>query len=817
MLLDYALQLAGRGWRVFPCHSTISGSCSCGKPCGKLAGKHPRIRKWQEAATTDAEQIVKWWTRWPDANIAIATGAELVVIDMDGQIEIAKMVALAAPHGGLPDTLTAATARGFHLYFAGDWNTTKKVPTQPGEKAEDGLLVRGRGGYVIAPPSWHASGVRYTWAKDVPLAPLPDWMKQWLQDAENKGVTNKSAPLMLPENLPDYLRKNNTEQGVIGKRASAALSRAQQTPEEIRRLVSALGAIPASCGRDEWLQVGFALHSLQWERPDGSDLGFEIWDTWSASAPDKYSPHDCETVWRSFGKQDRGGITLGTLFHLAEQRGWVGNAPRAAYPEQEVMPHHTSPPGQHNALSHSLTEPAGGAPYKNGHAALDLLPDAFTHPVDDSPLIELNRKYSAIGDVGGKCLVLGWVPSKFDETIHIPSFQSFKAFQERYANRYVVINKKKGNGWEEDSAQLGSYWLKWKARQSFDGIDLVPNGAGLLPGNVLNLWRGFAVEPKPGDWERMKAHIAEIIAEGDATQMEYIMKWSAWAVQHPGEQAEVAMVFRGDKGAGKGTFAHALRRLFGQHGLSIANSKHLVGAFNAHLRNCLLLYADEAFWAGDKQGESTLKTLITEPVVMIEQKGVDAMQWRNRIHLIMTANAEWVVPASHDERRYAIFNVSNRRMKDEKYFASLHADMANGGLSAMLHDLLHLDLGDWHPRRIPNTKALREQKARSMSLLDSWWESILQEGCVPAAGKDALDTAPAQYLMNHVRDFAPRLRDLTPTALGRFLADRGCIKLHKTSGNAWRFPTLPEARSKWESHYQGWDWDHGIEGWRLRS
>jgi hypothetical protein len=819
LLIDHALQYAGRGWRVFPVHTTANGRCSCGHDCGKNAGKHPRIKAWQNAATSNTAQILKWWTKWPDANIGIATGAGLVITDLDGSVEIAKMVALARPHGGLPETLVAQTARGLHIYLGGDWPTTKKVATRPDEKTADGLLVRGSGGYVVAPPSLHASGVRYSWAKELPIAPMPDWFKAWLQAAENPSVTSSFSSTLL-RNKPAYLgEKTKSNQTSITKRASAGLIEVPQTPYEMKRLTSALAAIPASCARDPWLHVGFALHSLRWERSDGSDVGFDLWNDWSATCPEKYSFHDVETVWRSFGKEGRSGVTLGTLYHLAEQHGWQGLLPRAA-DEQEVMPFapRGNPHPPIETQPQSVFSLPAGAPHVNGHASAEaVLPEALTKPTNESPLIDLNNKYAAIGDIGGKCLVLGWVPSKVDDTVHVPSFQSFRSFAERYANRYIMVQKKKGDGFEEEPTQVGAYWLKWKHRRSFDGIDLIPGQPPHLPGNMLNLWQGFAVPPAAGRWDRMKEHIAEILAEANADCLDYIMRWSAWAVQNPGERAEVAMVFRGDKGAGKGTFAHALRRMFGQHGLHISNAKHLVGSFNAHLRNCLLLYADEAFWAGDKQGESVLKALITEPVQMIEQKGVDAQQWKNRVHLIMTANAEWVVPASHDERRYAVFNVSNKRLKDEKYFSALHKEMRDGGLAAMLHDLMHVDLGDWHPRRIPNTGALREQKARSMSLQESWWESLLQEGIIPAASKDTPDIAMAQYLMNHAREFAPRLKDLTPAALGRFLAEHGCIKLHKANGNAWRFPALSEARGAWERRYQGWDWEQAINKWLMRS
>jgi hypothetical protein len=61
-------------------------------------------------------------------------------------------------------------------------------------------------------------------------------------------------------------------------------------------------------------------------------------------------------------------------------------------------------------------------------------------------------------------------------------------------------------------------------------------------------------------------------------------------------------------------------RLFGQHGLRIQSREHLTGRFNPHLRDCCLLFADEAYWPGDKTAEGILKGLITEPDIPIEAK-----------------------------------------------------------------------------------------------------------------------------------------------------------------------------------------------------
>lgn len=801
-LLDLALQYAGRGWCVFPCHTTISGACSCGKDCGKDAGKHPRIKAWQQHATADTAQIIKWWKRWPNANIGVATGSGLVVIDIDGQENLATLARLKAEHGPLPETLVARTGRGLHLYFKGDLVGSKMV-----EK----LLVRGEGGYVLAPGSLHASGTRYQWVKDVPLAAIPAWFIDWLNSA---GGT-KPQTLNLGAK-PAYLQRL---EGNTSTKAANAL-RTAHNPLEENRIRSALAAVPASCQRDPWLHIGMALHDLEWERPDGTNIGFEIWDQWSATCPEKYSLHDVETRWRSFGKPGRAGITLGTLYHIAREHGWEQPAPRAYEPEREVMRHQRglSTERPDRTLPHSLSAAAaGGAPASgtNGHHALPDLFPAMAEPVNKSPLIDLNSKYSVIGDMGGKCMVLGWVQSKVDASVHVPSFQTFRSFTERFANKYVVVRKPKGDDWVEEPAQLGTTWLKWPQRKTFDGIDLEPGGHHLLPENVLNLWQGFAIEPRKGSWPLMRRHIAEVLARNNLEALDYIMRWAAWKVQHPGERAEVALVFKGKKGAGKGTFANAMRKIFGQHGLQIWNSKHLVGSFNGHLRNCLLLYADEAFWAGDKQGESVLKGMLTEPSLMIEQKGVDATPWKNRIGMIMTANADWVVPASHDERRYAVFDVSADRAQSDAYFKPLYQELNNGGLAAMLYDLQHVELGDWHPRRIPQTEALQQQKLRSLQPLYEWFEGLLSDGLLIGAQKGTL-IVPAGLLLSMAKESVPRLRDTSSTALGRFLGEVGCSKVHGLGGNAWQFQDLAKHRALWTQRFGNWHWSYSGADWIVR-
>ena len=69
---------------------------------------------------------------------------------------------------------------------------------------------------------------------------------------------------------------------------------------------------------------------------------------------------------------------------------------------------------------------------------------------------------------------------------------------------------------------------------------------------------------------------------------------------------------RGRQGTGKGIFCTQFGRLFGQHFVHVERSSHLTGHFNSHLKDKLIVYADEAFWAGDKKAEGVLKAMITE-------------------------------------------------------------------------------------------------------------------------------------------------------------------------------------------------------------
>jgi hypothetical protein len=169
-------------------------------------------------------------------------------------------------------------------------------------------------------------------------------------------------------------------------------------------------------------------------------------------------------------------------------------------------------------------------------------------------------------------------------------------------------------------------------------------------------------------------------------------------------------------------------RLFPQHYIAISQREHLVGRFNAHFMQCLLVFVDEAMWAGDKQGEGTLKHLVTDTELMVEQKYKDGFMVRNISRLIIAGNERWNVPAGLRARRWCVLDVANTHMQDRGYFRAIAHEMMNGGDAALMHLLLTFDLNSVDVFTVPKTAALLEQKEETMHAHERWWMECLQEG-----------------------------------------------------------------------------------------
>jgi hypothetical protein len=199
----YALRYARIGWEVLPVHGVRDGTCTCGEDCGHPA-KHPvgvLVPNGFRDATTD-EKVIATWFSTRDYNVGIATGAisGLVVLDVDPRHGgDASLRELFERSDNLPNTVRARTGGGGqHVFFV---HPGRRVTSRAG--ICPGLDVRGDGGFVVAPPSLHASGARYVWEAghgpdETALAAAPDWLLA-LVDEGGRRQDHPAAGEPIPE------------------------------------------------------------------------------------------------------------------------------------------------------------------------------------------------------------------------------------------------------------------------------------------------------------------------------------------------------------------------------------------------------------------------------------------------------------------------------------------------------------------------------------------------------------------------------------------------------------------------------------------
>lgn len=387
----------------------------------------------------------------------------------------------------------------------------------------------------------------------------------------------------------------------------------------------------------------------------------------------------------------------------------------------------------------------------------------------DPVLRKLNEKHAVISDIGGKCRIISEV---FDSALGRTkiSKQSFEDFRNRYRNIKVQV------GMAESGAPVlipaGNFWVDHPNRRQYDTLIFSP---GREVDDAYNLWKGFSCDAYPGDKHlRYLDHIKTNICSGNEELYDYLIGWMARTVQKPDSPGEVAVVLRGKRGTGKSYFVKEFGALWGRHFLQVSDSKHLVGSFNAHLRDAVVLFGDEAFFAGDKRHESVLKTLVTEEHLVIEGKGLDAEAAPNYVHLVLASNEDWVVPAGLDERRFFVLEVGEKHKQDHSYFKAIHRDLLAGGRENLLHFLLNYNLEPYEVRKVPQTEALREQKLLSMSPEIHWFYDKLMEGRLlstkmdwdPVVSKDLL----YEDYTRDMRDQGRKNYNLSRVAFGKFLS-----------------------------------------------
>jgi hypothetical protein len=444
---------------------------------------------------------------------------------------------------------------------------------------------------------------------------------------------------------------------------------------------------------------------------------------------------------------------------------------------------------------------------------------------------QLNEKF-AVALYGSKAVIA-------DTRDRPITFLGVRAFFEAHANKTVP-------SFDGKKQPLAEAWFHHPRRREYlsPGVVFEPAAEPKERPGALNLWQGFAVEPVKGDWHLMQAHIRDVLCAGNETHAAYVLDWMAYGVQHPEVQAEAALCFTGAQGCGKGVVWRAYGRLFDPHFRHFNDPEQITGKFNADLGQCVFTFLDEALWGGDRKSGQKLKTIITDDALQIERKTIDRIQVPNRLSIVTATNEDWGVPIEIGDRRWAAFKCDERysyknctAAEREAYFDPLYAEMENGGLAAMLYDLLRRPVTANAIRRVPNTDEKARLKALNFNSFDKFFWDVLQAGELPehyAADTEDVESEPwtnpvfltdkSSLMERYLAHWRTHKRDLVPLAPNAFfrklkevfkeavdLEYRVRLRSGKLGGRQVKFASLVLCREMFDKHVgndpAGGHWD----------
>ncbi len=426
-----------------------------------------------------------------------------------------------------------------------------------------------------------------------------------------------------------------------------------------------------------------------------------------------------------------------------------------------------------------------------------------------SYLDQINREYALVYADGGHFILHETVDQKGRPARRLLSENTFKR---RFSAQMVH-----GEG-RRKALSRAEMWLDWEGRREYAGLCFAP-GQEAQHG-YYNTWKGFAAEPieyalapelaRKG-FDRFMEHTLQNVCLGDPGLMDWLMGYFAHLIQKPYERPLSTLVFKGRKGTGKNALVDRVGKLLGrEHYLVAHNKRYLTSNFNGHMEACLMLVLDEAFWSGEKEAEGVLKGLTTAAEILVERKGHEPFMADNNARLVVIGNENWLVPASEDERRYAVFTMGEDRMQQNEWFEEMRIWMDDHGGNAILLDYLQ-NRSCADTSRVPATQGLYDQKVASQEPFSEWWHDCLLEGRIVGSDfgegwtQDVAKEPVRDAFNRHVRERNLRIRIPSRNTFSQMLkkvSPSTELNQKKREGEKYhyifRLPDLKDARKEWD-------------------
>lgn len=509
-------------------------------------------------------------------------------------------------------------------------------------------------------------------------------------------------------------RRASEDDDVLGPRKSRGV-KADIDPAEAERLLMSIKNDERFDERDDWRNVIAAIHHQFDGEPEGLELAHKWSATWTAGGD---NPDYTEATYESFAGGSLGRPkTFLWIIKLAAEAGVTARARtvNAAAEFEELPPLESD---KVNSTAKERNEPSAVLTEEHTEPDEDLLGPRTSAPLPDDPILAMNKRHAVV-QLGNKVRIMVEKPDGGLSLLQKTDFHTL------WENKRIQISPKV-------SIPISEAWMQSEGRRTYHG-GLVFRPMGKVPSYTYNLFQGFPIKPnEDGSCELFKTHLLENVCLGLDVYYRYLIGWMADLIQHPGAKPGVAVVLRGLKGVGKDVVGAHLGALCPQNYVPISEMDQLTGKFNAHFERALLIHVEEGLWAGDKRSEGPLKSLITRSSIALEKKGIDVIMVENSSRVFITSNNLWVVPATKDERRFAVYEVGDAHRLDRPYFRAMAKQMLAGGYARLMWELSTMDITDFDVGDPPDTIGLANQKIAGLKGADAYWRAVLEDAEIPA-------------------------------------------------------------------------------------
>jgi hypothetical protein len=235
--------------------------------------------------------------------------------------------------------------------------------------------------------------------------------------------------------------------------------------------------------------------------------------------------------------------------------------------------------------------------------------------------------------------------------------------------------------------------------------------------NTFNLWTGF-VEPKKGSVKPFFRLLKDVLM-ATKEERKHIIKLMGYSVKFPNEKIENAIVMKGIQGTGKTSISMTFKAICPNHSVEIKDIEELKG-FNANIVNIKYFLFEEAVWGGKKTLEGWLKTFLSSNEIRIEPKGVNAFTIKNVSFSLFTSNEKWAVPIGQGDRRYNVFETSDKLKNNREYFKKYYDWLFNEGKHHLVYFFQNMNYDNFDVRKVLESKVKTEMAYYNYSSVEKF-------------------------------------------------------------------------------------------------